>query len=157
MIEGPAGTALRVRALDRPGAAVVDQWLLHCPGQGPAWEWFDVACFHLRQVDGGPGLGVVRPGASHEVLVRALDPDGVPDVERPGEWRHVVPLNVVHQIVVSSDTVARSVTGLAVELVLTGVLCPAPPWTGYSEPWASTLDRLSRELDPAGQAAGGGS
>lgn len=148
-ITGPAGAATLVATEIEPGdaqyAATVATWFLHCPRQSPAWEHYLLACVHLRPLPGAPEPKIVRPLATHEFLVVALDPAEKPRPDDVRSWAHLTPVNVAEQLLLASDVEARQVVALAAQLVVHGALPAEPLLSGQREPWRSTL-RLSELL-----------
>lgn len=85
-------------------------WLLHCPGEHPFWSWYIVSSCALRDVAGVRPAKVNVLGATHEILVIALNPDYVPgdgwytahETEAWG-WHYMEPANLSEQVLGLTD------------------------------------------------------
>lgn len=149
-LSGPAGKATEVIVDldpdDPPAwAAGLSNWLLDCPGQSPAWNHYVLRSCHLRPIDGAPGAVIAVPGATHEVLLAALDPAPPPTCD-PASWQMLRPLNVVEQLQLPDDDACRALVRKAVEAILAGVLPAEPPLAGAVEPWRTTLIKTAAHL-----------
>lgn len=142
-LTGPAGTAVEVVVVsDVPDhQAHIGTWLLHCPGQSPAWSHYALMCVHLRPLAGDVRPAHVRhPGATHEFLLLAIDPkcSPTPDDE-PGSWDFLRPVNMCEQVELSDDAGASELLDLCAQAVLDGILPAEPPLSGAVEPWRTVL------------------
>lgn len=138
---GPFGSATEV-VIDAPGSdndATVACWLLHCPGQSPAWAHYLLSAVHLRAVVGGHEAEVRVPGATHEVLLLALDPEKSPVPDNPASWAWLLPLNVQEQVQLGSDDQAADLVESCVRAMLAGNLPAEPALAGAVEPWRTVL------------------
>jgi hypothetical protein len=147
---GPAGRAteiLRQGEPDRPDwVATVSCWFLECPGQSPAWSHYVMWVIHLRDLDDVPPAHIEIPGATHELVVAALDPDYNPKALRLSPWRFLRPLNVQEQVQLPNDETARKLASIAVQAVVNGTLPAEPALSGAVEPWRTSLIRTSAHL-----------
>lgn len=148
-ITGPAGHAVKLGIDSDPKfAETVCHWLLTAPGQSPAWNQYNVAVVRLR--DGIPGMPPpIRqfPGATHEVLILALDPTPGPQTvetmaghaER-GDLPFLTPVNLAHQIE-GSDAEAEELAYLAVRAICDGLMAAEPPLgaESFRAGWKQTL------------------
>lgn len=147
LLEGPAGVAREVivdefDTVDQ--SATLACWFLTCPGQSPAWENYLLSCVHLRPVEGAEHDAVINvPGATHELMVLAMNPDFHPVAEDPETWGFLRPTNVIEQFEVPSDNDAIRLTGQTVRAVLDGIFWAEPPLAGQVEPWRSSIIRTS--------------
>jgi hypothetical protein len=147
-IAGPAGTAVECRytpAPDDPPAwkAGVASWFLDCPGQSPAWQHYHLGIVHLRQLYGVEQARVTVPGATHEVILFALDPDASPRADDVETWRTLRPINLAEQIQLPSDEAAAQLLRRAAEDVMAGRLWAEPLLAGQVEPWRTVLSVAS--------------
>lgn len=136
-ILGPAGIATRLDVLpDMPNAdTTVCWWLLEGPWH-PAWHQFILSVVRLADVPGKPPAVLHFPGATHEVLVLALNPPeggvfGAPArhpvdvVQTKGlSLGYLRPVDVVHQFTGTDDELAQ-VTDLAAQACIAGLLTPS--------------------------------
>jgi hypothetical protein len=102
---GPAGTAHALPIPDIPTAAeTLAQWLIDAPCWHPVWSQYLIVAVRLR--DGIPGFPAPTrrfPGATHEVIVGALDPGEGPHtaatLTRPDAGLPILtPVNVAEQV-----------------------------------------------------------
>lgn len=120
--------------------ATVATWFLDCPGQSPAWRHYLLSVVHLRPIKGQEHEPVFQfPGATHEVMVVALDPGKHPSPTDIQTWYHLTPVNVAQQLVLEDDEQARKLLHLAARAVVSGLLPAEPAMSGAKEPWQSTL------------------
>jgi hypothetical protein len=148
-MRGPAGHAHEVVTIkvDQPDQqATLATWFLNCPGQSAAWDRYLLSVIHLRPIAGVKPAGIRVPGATHEVVLVALDPDKHPHPTKPRTWAFLRPVNVAEQITLPDDNAARHVAKLAARAVVDGVLPAEPALSGAIEPWRTTLIRTSAHL-----------
>lgn len=145
-LEGPAGVAVEVTS-EHP--ATITSFFLHCPGQSPAWSDYCLAVVHLRPVEGVREPVINVPGATHEVLLFALDPDGKNGLALstdPDSWGILTPLNLVYQVHLDSDAAAREMLCMCAQAIVNGALWAEPPLSGQIEPWRTVLLQTSAHL-----------
>ena len=106
-LEGPYGTAELVPIPDIPSAAeTVCTWLLTAPRAHPLWSQYAIVAVRLRDLPGFPPPTRQFDGATHELLVIALNPEhGTMTPKRAVRfWRkgrslpYLTPVNIAHQI-----------------------------------------------------------
>ena len=150
VLTGPAGSAIEVIPAehDHPDTtATVASWYLTCPRQSPAWVDYMLAIVHLRPIPGqSQEPQITVEGATHEVLIVALDPTTDPTPHAPERWRYLHPLNVVEQIVLPDDQAAAYVAIVAARTVVLGGIWVEPPLSGQVEPWRSALRATAEHL-----------
>jgi hypothetical protein len=116
------------RACVRDGAAPprelqVCGWAAHAPYSHPIWPCVMVCCISLRDAPGWPPAVVNMPGATHEVMVIALDP--AHEVQLDDRPRYLSPLNFfTGQFIAASDDEARERVDQAVRDICDGTLNP---------------------------------
>ena len=121
-------------------------WFLECPGQSPAWSHYTMNVIHLRDIDGVPPAHIRVLGATHELILIALDPDRHPKVLKLSSWRPLRPLNVQEQIRLPDDRSAREMAEKAAQAVVNGLLPAEPPLAGTVEPWRTSLNKTAAHL-----------
>lgn len=132
-IEPPASTP------EHQKQAGCGQWLVHAPHGHPFWPWYTVQAVHLRPLDGQPPAKVQFPGATHEWLVVALNPEEpLPDVTNwgaPGTppMRHMEPIDQCVQFIVADDDQARELVELTVKHILLDGVSPDQDFRSYWE------------------------
>lgn len=131
-LEGPYGTAEQVPTPGIPSAAeTVCTWLITAPRAHPLWSQYMLAVVRLRDLTGFPPPARQFDGATHELLVVALDPEHGPmDPERAVRyWRrgrslpYLTPVNIAHQIE-GTDEEAAELAEMAARGVVRGHLMP---------------------------------
>lgn len=128
---------------DRPDLqGSVGIWFLDCPGQSPAWRHYLLSIAHLRPIEGVKPARIFREGATHEVMLLALDPEANPAPCDEGSWKWLSPTNYAGQIILPSDRDARRVIGILARATADGLLWAEPPLSGQKEPWESQLRQL---------------
>ncbi len=144
---GPCGSATEV-ILDPPlvhddWAACVSSWLLHCPGQSFGWDHYFLSIIQLRPIEGVRPAVIAFPGATHEVMLVALDSLRHPVPEDIDSWHLLLPLNVEEQVELPYDSDARDLLAVCASAVVNGILPAEPALAGAVEPWRSALIKTS--------------
>lgn len=85
--------------------STVAMWIVFAPWAHAFWSYYLIGAIHLRPSKALPIPKIMLPGATHEVLVFALDPEAVPDT-------------------VDLDNGAAAKIRVTVEEILAGVLSP---------------------------------
>lgn len=125
-------------------ACAVSQWLIFAPYAHPLWHSYALGCITLREVDGFPPAKINLPGATHEVLLFALDPgkpyqtDAHPPVLNPA--------NFCGQFIEPSDEAAAARIEATVRDVIEGRLNPD---TDYTQWWIQRFSASNIKGDPA--------
>lgn len=101
----------------RAKESTVGCWLVYAPWMHMVWAWHYVGLVHLRPVDGLPPATRSFPGATHEFIVFALDPNVDVIVEA---LRFLQPVSIVQQFDAASDAHARLIVEDSLELVAKG-------------------------------------
>lgn len=143
-LTGPAGTATQVHyTLERSDPldwnAAIAFWWLDCPGQTPFWRYYGLNVIHLRALVGVKPAHIRVPGATHEVLLAAYNPEANPSITDRRTWQHLTPINLQEQIELPSDDEAVALARQCARAVVNGVLWAEPPLSGQVEPWRTTL------------------
>lgn len=72
-------------------------WLLNLPGDHPLWSEYFVSAVRLKDIEGMPPATITVPGATHEIIVAAIDPKLTPEEREKIQFRPLHPLNHVYQ------------------------------------------------------------
>lgn len=104
-------------------------WMLDVPGAHPLWNMYSLCVLHLRAIEGVRPAIVRVAGATHELMILALDPErALPSLEALGRCeaplRWLSPIDVMQQFIVKNDAQAERVGELAVRAIVAGVLSP---------------------------------
>lgn len=108
--------------------ACICHWVIEAAWAHPAWHSYSIFCQHLRPMEGYDKPVITHlEGATHEMLVFALDPrkdresmikTGIVD----GRWMN--PPNFAAQFIAMNDEVARAKIQGAVQDIIDGTLSP---------------------------------
>lgn len=77
--------------------STVALWVVFAPWAHAFWAYYLVGAIHLRPSATLPQPKIFLPGATHEVIVYALDPEVVPDVVNTSKLRKLRPVNFAGQ------------------------------------------------------------
>lgn len=116
--------------LRAPAELTVASWVVHAPYAHPVWHSYLIACVSLRNVAGVPPAKINLPGATHEVMVYALNPDHPVTID---DLPHVLqPANFHGQFIEPSDEAAAARVDQTVQDVIDARLSPD---TDYARHW----------------------
>ena len=73
--------------------ATLAGWLIHAPGQSPAWSDYLLMLVHLRDLPGVPPATRKFPEAEYQMTLFALDPEGKPRADDAETWWPLTPFN----------------------------------------------------------------
>lgn len=132
LLEGTWGRAEQLQIPDPPlGSETVTHWLLTAPHGHPLWSQYLLAAVRLRDnIPGFPPPKRQFPGATHELLVVALDPSHGPyDREVMARYAqtqglpYLTPVNIAEQFTAVDDEML-TLAASASYGVVNGVLWP---------------------------------
>ena len=150
-LTGPIGTAERLDPNLNNKSTTLETWFLHLPPAHPIWPRYLLSVIHLRP---DPAFGPARlkyPGATHELMVVALDPEKNPQPNQPETWHHLTPINYVNQFHGLTDAGAAGLARTAAEQVVQGQLwVETSDIAGGKAQW----DRFLRDAVRAAQVRG---
>lgn len=121
----------------RPDAdGTVIGWLLHAPGAHPFWNYYAIAVIHLRPIDGVRPPTIRVEGATHELMIIALNPEKpLPDLDAVGRgeasFEFLTPIDVVEQFSVRDDAEAARLGELAIRVCVDGLASPDQDWRSW--------------------------
>jgi hypothetical protein len=129
-LQGSHGKAWRADlaavARRRPGGPppelTVASWILSAPYAHPIWHSYTIGAVSLRDLPGVPPARIHLAGATHEVMVYALNPDFRRAVNAPAHL--LQPSNFHGQWIAESDAGATRFIEETVQLVIDGRLSP---------------------------------
>ena len=114
---GPRGRAQKLTINpELPGAATILTWWLLTGGWHPVWSQFSLSVMRLENSPGLPPATLQFPGATHELLVLALNPGDPPRVHAPDDLGraglaacggYLEPVDVVHQFTATDDEMTQ--------------------------------------------------
>jgi hypothetical protein len=141
---GVAGRATEIvhtlEAGDRPDfGATLAMWFLDCPMQATAWRHYNLAIIHLRPIEGVKPAIIRSPGATHEVMLFALNPKLNPSPTNAKSWQYLSPYNFLGQLKLPSDEEAKRGLEAMARDVANGRLWAEPPLSMQREPWETVL------------------
>lgn len=107
---------------------VLSAWVIYAPRAHPLWAYYALAVIHLRPIPGAPEVEILRPDATHQVMLVALSPDRSPSVENPFSTQ-MHPMNFAAQWNAASDIDAEQKIESCVEEIIAGQLSPDADYT----------------------------
>lgn len=120
-------TALKNAGISRENDGTVSMYVIHSPMSHPIWPWLRLIMFHLRPTPGLPEAKIYKPGATHEFILQALNPDHYPPSIEPDEFPKyfLEPANFAAQLVAKDDADAvEQIETKAIKQVCNGWLNP---------------------------------
>lgn len=126
-----------------PPELTVAGWIVHAPWAHPVWHSYLVAAISLRKIDGWPAAKINLDGATHEVLVLALDPDVPLAIDQ--NPRPLMPANFMGQFIEPDDAAAAARIERTVADICRGALSPD---TDFVRHWIHRFS-ASNLLDPS--------
>jgi hypothetical protein len=123
--------------------ALVDLWLLESPDSHPIWHSYLLSLVHLRPIEDLPEPIIYLPGATHELVLYALDANFPrQDSLTSGGWHRLEPANFCAQFIASSDIEAIKRIASAARSVCAGTLSPD---TDFRKQWIALFgDNMMR-------------
>jgi hypothetical protein len=147
---GSAGRAWKVdidavRALTpgRPDSGLC-MWIVEAPWAHPVWHSYWIGVVHLRPVPGLQEPVFFLRGATHEVMLYALDPSHTPALDKP--QRFLFPANFHGQWQAQSDEEAVAKIEGCVDDIIAGTLSPD---TDHVRSWIDRFSDSNVKVDPA--------
>jgi hypothetical protein len=111
-------------------------WIVEARWAHPLWHSYEIACYHLRPLEGFNKPRFYTPNATHEMILFALDPDSPRTVTKTPVRLH--PANFAAQFWEADDTDAERRIQKCVEEILAGQLNPD---TDYTSQWVQRFNR----------------
>jgi hypothetical protein len=97
-------------------------WIVEAPWAHPMWHSYFLSAVHLRELPGMPPARIYLPGATHEVMLFALDPYQTPRLDEMSSY--LMPANFTGQWIAESDEAAVAKVEATVDDILAGRLSP---------------------------------
>lgn len=141
-VEGPYGHAEHLEVPSTAPATLL-WWLITAPAYHPLWSQYVLAVVTLEDRPGMPPATLQFPGATHELIVLAVDPGNPPTRANDGQgFPYLTPVNIAHQFTATDDEM-RELAELACAGVVNGLLNPetADAPTRIREEWLSSCVR----------------
>ncbi len=120
-------------------SAALGGWLVDAPLAHAFWRYHTATLVHLREVPGVEPPIIVLPGATHELMMWALDPafDHQIDPSVMHTMTHMLtPIDFAEQFTVRTDRRALDIARLAIQRCINGELLPD---TDSRQAWGSFL------------------
>ena len=128
-ITGPCGRAEELAVPSNRAPATLLWWLITAPLYHPLWSQYVLSVVTLGDQPGLEPATLHFPGATHELLVMALNPGEPPRphtaeaLQQGKGLNYLLPVNVAHQFT-ATDNEMRHLAELACTGVVNGVLNP---------------------------------
>lgn len=133
-LTGAFGTAWRVRLQpvgqrERPDHdGTVGAFIVRAPNAHPLWDHYAINVMHLRPIEGVKPAHITSPGATHELMILALNPEEPlpPSLDAGPSWKlsFLRPIDVVTQFKAADDVVADEILELAIAAIVNGQISP---------------------------------
>lgn len=138
--------AIRAKTGRKIDAHIVE-WAISAPWAHPLWECYNIACYHLRPLEGFPPSKIYLPGATHELILHALDPGA--DLDLESLPKYLLPANFAAQFIAESDEAAAARIEATVIEILFGRLNPD---TDARQQWVARFgdNMMKKHLPPEG-------
>jgi hypothetical protein len=138
--------AIRARhGLPADGDAGIAVWVIDSPGSHPVWWWYRLSLIHLRPRFADDLPLIYLPGATHELVLEALDPTFYPPPVDDIPPRFLIPANFAAQLRCPSDAAAiKTVETQAILPLMQGTLHPD---TDFRRLW---IDRFGDNMIKGG-------
>lgn len=108
---------------------IIVTWLVEAVWAHPLWHSYRISLAHLRPVACMAEPTIYLEGATHEMVVEALDPCHPRQIALDrGDFAVMEPANFAAQMIKSSDADAEIAVGVAVKMICDGVLNPDADW-----------------------------
>lgn len=122
--QGAHGKAWRIdfARWQEPVRAAICGWIVEAPHAHPIWHSYFLTAVHLRPMDGCQPAHIFLPGATHEIMVIALDPSHTPRLDRSSAY--LTPMNFTGQWIAECDEAALAKVEASVDEILAGMLNP---------------------------------
>lgn len=101
-------------------------WVIHAPQSHPMWPWYRLIMFHLRPHPNFKEPAIIyKPGATHEFVLQALNPDHYPPAVDDVPHHYLIPSNFAAQFVCKNDQAAHAfIEVMAIKPIVNGLLNP---------------------------------
>jgi hypothetical protein len=138
-IAGPAAEAWKAHTGGLP--RILSAWLIHAPGQSPAWNWYFAAVLDLSDHSDYPEAYRLFPEADWEFTVCALHPESKPTPYRPKWWEPLSPSNLRVQVPATRPKYLELTLKALVLAICQGTFPAEPmfPWFDGTGPEAQEL------------------
>jgi hypothetical protein len=103
-------------------ALTVSSWIVQAPNAHPIWTYYWIGCVSLRDTADTPPARIILAGATHEVMVYAINPDHEPAIDEAPAL--LTPANFHGQFIAGDDTAAAAHVRETVVEILQGRLSP---------------------------------
>jgi hypothetical protein len=106
--------------------ATLAQWIIEARWAHPIWDSYAIILMHLRPMADGRETLIHREGATHEMLVFALNPEHPrsPTIHGTGPVHFLQPVNFGAQLVEPDDAAAMTRIEDTVDRIINGTLNP---------------------------------
>ena len=135
------------RGMPPQGDATLAMWLIEAPWANIAWHSYFLLVIHLRPVENLPPPRMYLKGATHEVILFAMDPDYAPESLGDNFAVHILnPANFAAQFAAAGDGEAVAKVEECVREIVAGVLSPD---TDYTQQWIRRFNASMIKGDPS--------
>lgn len=126
-----------------PPELTLETWAVHAAYAHPVWHSYMIALISLRELLGAPKPVINLVGATHEIIVYALNPEFPIDLQ--DQPKLLTPANFHGQFIAESDAAAELRMRATVQDVIDGKLNPD---TDFSRHWIHRFSASNIIGDP---------
>lgn len=132
-----------------PLELTVASWLIYRPDAHPMWSYYWLGCVSLRDVPNAPPPLILLEGATHEVMLYALNPGVDPALDQAPSF--LMPGNFHGQFIESSDDAAALRIRATVQDLVEGRLNPDTDHvSSWKERFSDSNSRRPSGIDSIG-------
>lgn len=134
----------------------VSVWFIDGPQFHPLWHWWRIQAVHLRPIVGAPPARLHFQGATHEIAIMSVDPEGTPNVDATTGADLAVkllsPFDLVHQVGGITDQQAAKIVEGMVGMMVRGHLSPDSDFRGA---WETIITNTAQHMVLGGHPKAG--
>lgn len=130
---GMLGRAWKIdTSILKPPHGCVVHWLVEAGWAHPFWHSYHLSMIHLRPIEDTPPPTLYLPGATHEIVLQALNPDQPrqPAIDK-NVWHYLTPTNFCSQMIYKDDAEAIAQCDAAAKAICEGRLSPDTDYIRY--------------------------
>jgi hypothetical protein len=117
--------AKSIEGVPKEKQGLIAAWVIYAPQSHPLWPWLRLTLIHLRPIEGLDDPKIHLEGATHEIVLTALDPKHYPPPLDDIPGNYLTPHNFAAQLLCTSDEAAiKAVEELAMKPLAKGHLNP---------------------------------
>ena len=124
--------AIRAKEDANPEDCTLMSYIVSAPWAHPVWSNYQISVITLADKPGVRPAVIRKTGATHEIMVLALNPKYVPETDGPPHY--LSPINFAGQYIAQDDKEAKNILTKTVKMVVRAELNPD---TDFRRSWES--------------------